>query len=118
MIQPILLTADLPGLQHFYTELFAATETDRVPADGPAFFQGLTLAGGSLGLVADDGAPQDPGQRILLSIDVDDVDQVLGRVAAAGGEVLGPANDMPWGQRVGHIKDPDGNSVNLTAPVR
>ena len=24
------------------------------------------------------------------------------------------ANDMPWGQRVAHIKDPDGNVVNLT----
>ncbi|WP_245160258.1 hypothetical protein [Blastococcus sp. CT_GayMR20] len=26
----------------------------------------------------------------------------------------GPADDMPWGQRVAHIKDPDGNVPNLT----
>ncbi|MFF2141040.1 extradiol dioxygenase, partial [Streptomyces sp. NPDC058193] len=23
----------------------------------------------------------------------------------------------PWGQRVAHIKDPDGNPVNLTQPI-
>jgi len=31
--------------------------------------------------------------------------------------VLGPPNDMPWGQRVAHILDPDGNTVNLTEPL-
>ena len=25
--------------------------------------------------------------------------------------------DMPWGQRVAHIQDPDGNTVNLTEPI-
>ena len=35
----------------------------------------------------------------------------------AGGLVLGPPNDMPWGQRVAHIHDPDGNTINLTQPV-
>jgi predicted enzyme related to lactoylglutathione lyase len=24
---------------------------------------------------------------------------------------------MPWGQRVAHILDPDGNTVNLTEPL-
>jgi predicted enzyme related to lactoylglutathione lyase len=38
-------------------------------------------------------------------------------VAALGGRVLGEANDMPWGQRVAHIQDPDGNTVNLTQPI-
>ena len=32
--------------------------------------------------------------------------------------MLGPPNDMPWGQRVAHIQDPDGNTVNLTDPSR
>jgi predicted enzyme related to lactoylglutathione lyase len=31
--------------------------------------------------------------------------------------VLGPLNDMPWGQRVAHIQDPDGNTINLTEPI-
>jgi predicted enzyme related to lactoylglutathione lyase len=51
---------------------------------------------------------------MLLSIEVPDVDAVLPRVVELGGTAPAPANDMPWGQRVAHIKDPDGNVVNLT----
>ncbi len=54
---------------------------------------------------------------MLLSVNVENVDALLERVAAAGGKVLGPANDMPWGHRVAHIKDPDGNAVNLTRTI-
>jgi predicted enzyme related to lactoylglutathione lyase len=50
----------------------------------------------------------------VLSIQVPDVDALLPRVAGLGGTAPGPANDMPWGQRVGHISDPDGNAINLT----
>lgn len=55
--------------------------------------------------------------RIQLSIGVDDVDETLGRVEALGGSVRSGPNDMPWGQRVAHIQDPDGNPVNLTQPI-
>jgi hypothetical protein len=24
---------------------------------------------------------------------------------------------MPWGQRVAHIQDPDGNPLNITQPI-
>ncbi|WP_436693071.1 VOC family protein [Geodermatophilus sp. CPCC 205506] len=37
------------------------------------------------------------------------------RVPELGGTASGPANDMPWGQRVAHVRDPDGNAVNLTS---
>jgi predicted enzyme related to lactoylglutathione lyase len=55
----------------------------------------------------------EPG-RMLLSIEVPDVDALLPTVEDLGGESTSGANDMPWGQRVAHIKDPDGNVVNLT----
>ncbi len=51
---------------------------------------------------------------MLLSIDVPDVDALLSRVAELGGRVTGGPTDMPWGQRVLHVRDPDGNAVNLT----
>jgi predicted enzyme related to lactoylglutathione lyase len=55
-----------------------------------------------------------PPGRALLRIVVPDVDALLPRVLELGGSAPGPANDMPWGQRVAHVKDPDGNVVNLT----
>jgi len=113
-IRPIIVTADLDRLLAFYTGLLGAQEVMRFPDDGPVFYVGLVLGDSELGLSSDASVVAgDPG-RMLLSIDVPDVDALLPRVTALGGAAPGPANDMPWGQRVAHISDPDGNVVNLT----
>ncbi|MFF7361547.1 VOC family protein [Streptomyces sp. NPDC008125] len=116
-IQPVILTADQHALLSFYTNLFGAEEIFRVPEEGPAFYCGLRIGDTDLGLVAktDNGTGAAP--RILLSISVDDIDETLGRVEALGGSVRSGPTDMPWGQRVAHIQDPDGNPVNLTQPT-
>jgi predicted enzyme related to lactoylglutathione lyase len=49
-----------------------------------------------------------------VAVFVENVDDLLPRVKPAGGKVHGRAKDMPWGHRVAHITDPDGNSINLT----
>ncbi|MFB7241872.1 extradiol dioxygenase [Streptomyces populi] len=116
-IQPVIITADQDVLLGFYTQLFGAEEIFRVPAEGPVFYRGLRIGDTDLGLVAKAEAETGAAPRIVLSIGVDDVDETLGRVAALGGSVHGGPNDMAWGQRVAHIKDPDGNPVNLTQPI-
>ncbi|WP_026341314.1 VOC family protein [Actinomadura atramentaria] len=116
-IQPVILTADHDVLLGFYTELFGAEEIFRVPEKGPAFYVGLRVGDTDLGLVT----KKDPGDgsapRILLSVAVEDVDAMLDRVTVLGGAVSGGPNDMPWGQRVAHVKDPDGNALNLTQQI-
>jgi predicted enzyme related to lactoylglutathione lyase len=113
-IRPVIVTHDIERLTAFYTTLLSAAHTMRYPEDGPAFYIGLQVGNSELGLSsAAEVRPGDPG-RILLSIEVPDVDAVLPRVAELGGTAESGANDMPWGQRVAHIKDPDGNVVNLT----
>ncbi|WP_219419038.1 VOC family protein [Pseudonocardia nigra] len=116
-IQPIIMTEDLDRLQTFYTALLDAKETERFPAEGPTFFVGLRVGDSDLGLVSESAGAADAPQRMLLSVDVDDVVARLEQVETLGGRVLGPPNDMPWGQRVAHIQDPDGNAVNLTQPI-
>ena len=117
-IRPIIVTADLDRLLAFYTGLLGAEEVMRFPDDGPVFYVGLTLSGSELGLSSDASvAPGEPG-RMLLSIEVPDVDALLPKVEGLGGTATSEANDMPWGQRVAHIKDPDGNALNLTTPTR
>ena len=111
------MTADLNRLLAFYAELLGATQTSRVLEDGPAFYVGLRVGDSELGLVADAEGAAGAAGRILLSIAVEDVDSLLARVNALGGSVRGQPNNMPWGQRVAHIADPDGNTVNLTQPV-
>lgn len=113
-IRPIIVTADLDRLLAFYTGLLGAKEVMRFPENGPVFYVGLSIGDSELGLSSDDSVVAgDPG-RMLLSIEVPDVDALLPRVAELGGTATSDANDMPWGQRVAHIKDPDGNVVNLT----
>jgi len=101
-IQPMIITADAERLAAFYTGLLGATRTSRVPDEGPVFFLGLTVDDAELGIVADDSVDATAAPRVLLSIDVPDVDALLDRVGELGGKVLGPPNDMPWGQRVAH----------------
>ncbi len=112
-VQPILITRDVDRLLRFYVGVAGAELTDRQPPEGPVFYQGLRIGDSDLGIVAADDAPSDAG-RVLLGIEVADVDAVLPRVEELGGAVQGPPNDMPWGQRVAHVRDPDGNALNLT----
>jgi predicted enzyme related to lactoylglutathione lyase len=121
-LQPVIVTPSLPLVLAFYKALFGAVEISRVPEAGPAFYVGLQIGNAELGVVADGDARIDAPQRILLNVnvgdlDVGDVDSLLEHVEALGGRVLGPPNDMPWGQRVAHIQDPDGNTVNLAQPI-
>ncbi|MEU6741986.1 VOC family protein [Streptosporangium sandarakinum] len=116
-VQPIIVTPDLPRLQAFYERLLGAVEVNRFPDEGPVFFVGLRLGDSELGLVSRAEIDLSVPSRILLSVRVDDVNGLLERVEAAGGRVLGPSNDMPWGERVAHVHDPDGNKVNLTQPL-
>jgi predicted enzyme related to lactoylglutathione lyase len=113
-IRPIIVTPDLDRLLAFYTALLGAKENSRYPDDGAVFSVGLVLGDAELNLVINPDIEAGSPGRVLLSIEVPEVDPLLERVTALGGHVRGPANDMPWGQRVAHISDPDGNVVNLT----
>ena len=117
-VQPTIITAHLERMLEFYSGLLGANETQRVPEEGPVFFVGLRIGNTDLGMVSDSAVAGAPAGRILLSIDVRDVDALLPRVPGLGGEITGGPNDMPWGQRVAHIKDPDGNAINLTTTTR
>ncbi|MGY1886535.1 VOC family protein [Blastococcus sp. SYSU DS0753] len=113
-VRPIVVTPDLERLRSFYVGLLDAEETDRFPEEGPLSYLGLRVGSSELGLTADSGVAAGTPGRVLLSIEVPDVDGVLPRVAELGGAAPHGSNDMPWGQRVAHVTDPDGNAVNLT----
>jgi predicted enzyme related to lactoylglutathione lyase len=113
-IQPILRTNEVERLSSFYANLFGAEEDMRVPGSKGPFFVTLRLGDASLVVVAGKpGADAGPG-RITVALFVENVDDLLPRVKPAGGKVRGKAKDMPWGHRVAHITDPDGNPINLT----
>jgi lactoylglutathione lyase len=55
------------------------------------------------------------GPRFEMYVYVDDVDEVVARLRAEAVQVLKDPADMPWGERIATIADPDGNPVALSS---
>ena len=113
-LQPVIITPDVERLLRLYTAIAGAVVTDRTPSDGPVLYLGLRIGDSDLGLVSDAAVDGAPVGRVILSIEVPAVDARLDDVRRLGGAVTGGPTDMPWGQRVAHTTDPDGNVVSLT----
>lgn len=112
--QANLTTKNIDRLKSFYGELFGAEEYMSVPGRGGPFYVGLRVGALDLGIVKPKPGAHAPPGRVILAVFVESIDELLPHVEPAGGTVLGPAKNMPWGHRVAHITDPDGNPVNLT----
>ena len=119
---PMLSCGDLGRSLAFYGDLLGGVETYRFPEQGEPAFIALTVGESSeigLGGIAAQplhGRPQRPasGHRVELCVYVDDVDGVFARAGAEGFEPVADPADMPWGERIAWLADPDGNLVMLT----
>ncbi|HLE12160.1 MAG TPA: VOC family protein [Bacteriovoracaceae bacterium] len=57
--------------------------------------------------------------RVALIIDVGNVDQVYGNLKSQGQKFLTPPTDQKdWGIRVAHLRDPDGNLIELMSDIQ
>ena len=86
------------------------------PPDGEPGYVGLDLGSSHLGIGVDTSleASSNAG-RISIWCYVADCDAVVERVRAAGLRVTEEPVDQPWGERVAHVEDPDGNHVIIGA---
>lgn len=111
---PILLSRDLPRLVRFYETALGGVVTYRFGSDGRDEYVSLAIDEASLGIARDPGAlAPDAGDRVALWFYVDDVDEAFEALVAAGGRPEQPPAEMPWGERVAQVRDPDGNTVNV-----
>ncbi len=51
--------------------------------------------------------------RFELFVYVEDVDKLVARLEAEGVSILREPQDMPWGERVAYVADPEQNPVAL-----
>ena len=115
---PMLSAEDFAASRRFYGEFLGGTEAYRFPEDDPVFvtfqFGESELGVGAMSGEPIHGQPQRPASahRIELCLYVDDVDAT----AAAAPQLVRAPEDMPWGERIAYIADPDGNLVMLCAP--
>ncbi len=64
-----------------------------------------------------DWEPPAGGHRLSLAFLCEDVDATYAAVTAAGFEAAKEPWDAFWGQRYAQVRDPDGNTVSLFAPL-
>jgi lactoylglutathione lyase len=116
---PVLYAKDVEAVAAFYEVLGFAAHV-RMPApDGATGFVGLRRDGAELAITTEQsprmlaGVEPGPGPRHELFVYVEDVDATVAALRADGARVVREPADMPWGERVGFVADPEGNLVSL-----
>ena len=117
---PVIYAHHVDQTVAFYLQL-GFEEHFRLPSEGEAGYVGLRRDAAELAIVTVDSPRQliglevGEGPRFELFVYVDDVDQRVEELQAAGAPILRQPEDMLWGERVAYVADPEGNPVALAA---
>ena len=120
---PVVYAADVARTAAFYVEHLGFDERFRFPPEGVAGFVNLGRDDSELGITERSWPAQmgidveATGARFELFAYVNDVDATVDGMRSAGVKVIRGPEDMPWGERVAYVTDPDGNPVTLAAPI-
>jgi lactoylglutathione lyase len=120
---PVIYARDVAGVAAFYRRLGFEEYFSMPGPDGAPGFIGLRRGSAELAVTTEEsprtlaGVEPGPGPRHELFVYVDDVDATMAALRAAGAQVVREPVDMPWGERVGFVADPEGNLVSLAAPA-
>jgi len=106
--------SDLDAAKRFYEEALSIEMTRNDEGPNPmVMFSSMADMGVSGHLYPGKPAEAGSGNTIHLAVD-GSLDDAMGRVKAAGGQVLSPAIEIPAGSFF-YATDPDGNSIGLFA---
>ncbi len=117
---PVIFAGRVAATARFY-EWLGFRRHVALPPDGEPGYVGLRREEYELAVVAADwpreryGLAVADGVRFEMFVYVDDVDATVTDLRGRGVAVLCEPADMPWGERVGYVADPDGNPVALAA---
>ena len=121
---PYIYLKDTNAAITYYTEAFGATERMRMEGPGGSIMHAEINIGGAVVMMADANpewgmrTPDELGGRSSsVFIYVPDVDATLAKAAEHGGSIAQEAEDMFWGDRVGHIVDPFGHKWGVATHV-
>jgi lactoylglutathione lyase len=116
---PVVYARDVEAVAAFYARL-GFEEHVRLPGqDGGVGFVGLRRGAAELAVTTEDsprvlaGVEPGPGPRHELFVYVADVDAAVAELRDSGARIVREPADMPWGERVGFVADPEGNLVSL-----
>lgn len=96
-------------VQTFDCERLGTTYGPEKPSGGRYIMNAEMRVGTARIMIADAQQGRAEANPVMLYCYVDDVDAVIERAVAAGGEVIMPPTDMFYGDRHGAVSDPCGN---------
>jgi lactoylglutathione lyase len=112
---PIINCVDLAATRAWYERVLSGTLAYRFPEDGEPDYLTLRIGGGQVALgrgtapaLYGDTPRPATGHAVDLCVYVPDLAAVVEKAAA---DVLVPPADMPWGERVTYLKDPEGTML-------
>lgn len=117
---PLVFAESVPATAAFYERL-GFTRLRQNPPEGEPTYIALARGTAELAVVSADwpagqyGRPLGTGIRFEMFVLVDDLDTLLKELADVGVPLLRDPVEMPWGERIAYVTDPDGNPVALAA---
>ena len=122
-IAPMLSVRQGARAVEFYRAAFGAGEVLRIEGDGGSVVARLSVNGAEF-WVADESPEHENfspetlgGGTVRMVLTVEDPDTVFDRAIAAGGRVVLPVADQPYGWRVGRLVDPFGHHWEIGKPL-
>lgn len=115
-----IITADVRRLVAFYEQVTEATAVwgNDLFAEVPTSVGTLAIGSDKTVPLFGEGSAEPAANRsAVVEFLVDDVDAEFARLKGVLDDVVSEPKDMPWGNRSLLFRDPDGNLVNLFAPV-
>jgi PhnB protein len=107
-VTPFVISPDTDRFLQFMKDAFGAEETGRVVGDDGRIGHAEARIGDSV-VMAFDAKPGWPDTPAFLRIYVENGDDTLRKALAAGGSTVTEMTNMPWGDRIGRVRDPVGN---------
>jgi uncharacterized glyoxalase superfamily protein PhnB len=115
---PIINCADLSATRGWYERVLAGELAYRFPETGEPVYLTLRIGAGQIALADGTGAAmygETPlpasGHAIDVCVYVPDLDAAVG---LAPDDVVVPPAEMPWGERVAYLRDPEGTMLLVT----
>lgn len=104
-----------------FWELVGFRRHFKLPADGEPGYVGLRSDDSAAELAVTDarwaidryGLSMSDGARFEMYLYVSDLEALVQRLADADVPILREPEDMPWGERIATVADPEGNPVAL-----